>query len=124
MTSRSEANIARRRALGIAERAAHGRLYAGSRIPGAGRRPDVESIAALTRVHTQRAVQVLREVMDDPKAPQAARVASAQALFDRGWGKAPIQIDIQVKARFDSFLVDVGLAATYDQEAALLESVQ
>ena len=63
-------------------------------------------------------------MMDDPKAPQAARVASAQALLDRGWGKAPIQIDIQVKARFDSFLVDVGLAATYDQETALLESVQ
>jgi len=63
---RSEANIARRRALGVAERDAHGRLYPGSRIPGAGRRPDAESITALTRVHTPRAIQVSREVMDDP----------------------------------------------------------
>jgi hypothetical protein len=67
---RSPENIARRRALAIAERAPNGQLYPGSRIPGAGRKPDAENITALTRIHTQRTVEVLREVMDDPKAPQ------------------------------------------------------
>lgn len=44
-------------------------------------------IRSLARSHTQRALQVLQGVMDQPEAPPAARVAAANALLDRGWGK-------------------------------------
>ena len=45
-------------------------------------------IRSLARVHTERALQVLQGIMCEAKAPSAARVAAAQALLDRGWGKA------------------------------------
>jgi len=31
--------------------------------------------------------------MNEKKAPAAARVSAAQALLDRGWGKAPQPLD-------------------------------
>jgi len=34
--------------------------------------------------------------MGSPKAPAAARVAAAQTLLDRGWGKAPQSIAADV----------------------------
>lgn len=115
----SPKNIARRRALGIVERDAGGRLLPGSKLPGAGR-PDGTAITTLARQSTQLALNVLIEVAADPKAPQAARVTASQALLDRGWGKAAQQIDIAVRPMFDSFLRDVGLAVTYEHEQAAL----
>jgi hypothetical protein len=53
-------------------------------------------------------------MIEDEKAPPAARVAAAQALLDRGWGKTPIQIDLNVKAKFDDFLRDIGIAVATD----------
>jgi hypothetical protein len=47
-------------------------------------------IKSLARTHTNRAIAVLAGLMDQPDVPAAARVAAAQALIDRGWGKAPI----------------------------------
>ena len=120
----SDENIARRKRLGIAERDAQGRLFKGSKIAGAGRKPDGVAITSLARLHTANAIAILGEVMADPKAPPAAKVAAAQALLDRGWGKAPIQINLDVKAKFDDFLRDVGLAATYDMEHPDGEAVQ
>lgn len=46
------------------------------------------NIRSLARAHTERAVQTLAGIMDNPESPPAARVAAAQALIDRGWGKA------------------------------------
>jgi hypothetical protein len=114
---RSPENVARRQALGIAERDVLGRLLPGSVLPGAGRKPDAMNVAAMARVHTQRAVELLREVIDDPKAPQASRVMASQALLDRGWGKAPVQIDVQMRSRFDDFLREIGISA------ALIEAI-
>ncbi|MEE8203528.1 MAG: hypothetical protein V3R74_07195, partial [Alphaproteobacteria bacterium] len=37
---------------------------------------------------TEKAVKVLVGIMSQSKAPAAARVAAANALLDRGWGKA------------------------------------
>lgn len=44
-------------------------------------------IRSLARSHTEAAVRTLAGIMRQPKAPAAARVAAAQALLDRGWGK-------------------------------------
>ena len=112
---RSPENIARRKALSIAERDASGRLYPGSVLTRAGRPPGA-TITTLARTHTDAAINLLAAAVDDEKAPMAARVTAAQALLDRGWGKAPIQIDLNVRAKFDDFLREVGAAATYEHE--------
>ncbi len=113
---RSQENIARRKALGVAERDPKtGQLYPGSVLTRAGR-PPTATIVVLARQHSEKAVNTLANIMDDPKAPSASRVAAAQALLDRAWGKAPIQIDLNAKARFDDFLRDIGLAAEYERE--------
>jgi hypothetical protein len=99
--------IARRQALKIAERDELGRLLPGSVLQNAGHPPG-PLITTLARAHTAQAISTLVEIMGDPKAPQAARATCAQALLDRGYGKAPIQIDLSVKAKFDDFLREVG----------------
>ena len=83
---RSPANIARRRELKLAERDELGRLLPGSVLERAGR-PEGPTVMTLARQHTHAAVTVLREIVDDAKAPPAARATAAQALLDRGWGK-------------------------------------
>lgn len=102
--------IERRRTLKIAERDESGRLLPGSILPNPGRKGG-PLVTTLARQHTEAAIALLADVMRDPKAPQAARVTAATALLDRGWGKAPIQIDLNVRAKFDDFLREVGIAA-------------
>ena len=112
---RSQANIERRQALRIAERDELGRLLPGSILERAGR-PEGPTITTLARQHTAQAIAVLREIVDDAKAPPAARATAAQALLDRGWGKAPIQIDLNTRTKFDDFLREVGLAARAERD--------
>jgi hypothetical protein len=44
-------------------------------------------IRSLARSHTRAALTVLAAIMNKDGAPEAARVAAANALLDRGWGK-------------------------------------
>lgn len=50
-------------------------------------------IRSLARTHTETAVRTLVGIMTQDKAPAAARVAAAQAILDRGWGKPAQPID-------------------------------
>ena len=45
-------------------------------------------VRALARSHTRAAVSVLVVVMRSKDATAAARVSAANAILDRGWGKA------------------------------------
>jgi hypothetical protein len=45
-------------------------------------------IRALARRHTRAAIKVLAAIMNQSDGPATARVSAAQALLDRGWGKA------------------------------------
>lgn len=45
-------------------------------------------IKSLARAHTESALKTLAGIMNEPKAPAAARVSAAEALLNRGWGKA------------------------------------
>jgi hypothetical protein len=112
----SQANIDRRQVLKIAERNAQGQLLRGSVLEGAGRAKGVVTVTTLARTHTDRAIELLGKVMDDERAPQAARIQAASVLLDRAWGKSPVQIDLNFKQRFDDFLKDVGLAANYERD--------
>ncbi len=44
-------------------------------------------IRSLARAHTETAINALVGIMNQKKAPPAARVSAANALLDRGWGK-------------------------------------
>ena len=45
-------------------------------------------IKALARRHSRAAIKVLAQIMNQDDGPATARVSAAQALLDRGWGKA------------------------------------
>lgn len=45
-------------------------------------------IRSLARAHTETALATLAGIMRQEDAPPAARVAAANSLLDRGWGKA------------------------------------
>jgi Family of unknown function (DUF5681) len=55
--------------------------------PG-GRPKALRQLEELARLHTVPAIKTLASILSDTKAPFAARVAAANALLDRGWGKA------------------------------------
>jgi hypothetical protein len=48
----------------------------------------VTSIRSLARSHTRTAINVLVGIMRSEDATPAARVSAANAILDRGWGKA------------------------------------
>jgi hypothetical protein len=50
-------------------------------------------IRSLARSHTRTALNVLVGVMRSKDATAAARVSAANAILDRGWGKANQAID-------------------------------
>ena len=52
-------------------------------------------IRTLARSYTKAAIKTLVGIMQQPKAPPAARVMAANALLDRGWGKAAQFVDVQ-----------------------------
>ena len=47
-----------------------------------------ESLVDLARALTDSALETLKTIMRDPQAPAAARVTCANAILDRGWGRA------------------------------------
>ncbi len=49
----------------------------------------VTEIRSLARSHTRTALKVLVGVIRSEDATPAARVSAANAILDRGWGKAP-----------------------------------
>ena len=50
-------------------------------------------IRSLARSHTRTALNVLVGVMRSKDATAATRVSAANAILDRGWGKAPQAIE-------------------------------
>ena len=54
--------------------------------PG-GRPKEVGHVRELARQWTEQAIQTLADIMQDPSQPARARVAAAESLLDRGYGK-------------------------------------
>ena len=77
-----------------------------------GGRPRVlADVQELARERSPEAINILAKVMRDEKAPPAARVAAANALLDRGYGK-PTQPISQTLTKIDpSTMSDEELAA-------------
>ena len=53
----------------------------------------ITQIRSLARSHTRTAINVLAGIMRSNEATPAARVSAANAILDRGWGKAPQAIE-------------------------------
>jgi hypothetical protein len=53
-----------------------------------GRSKDAHTISQLAKAYTEEAIEKLAEIMRTGKTEQA-QVRAAEALLDRGWGKAP-----------------------------------
>jgi hypothetical protein len=53
----------------------------------------ITEIRSLARSHTRTALNVLVGIMRSKDATPAARVSAANAILDRGWGKAPQAIE-------------------------------
>jgi hypothetical protein len=50
--------------------------------------PDGKTVAQVARNYSLSAIETLFDICTDPEAPKATRVSAADALLDRGWGKA------------------------------------
>ena len=48
-----------------------------------------KEVKELARQHTVQMVEVLANVANNKKSPPASRVAAAEAILARGWGRAP-----------------------------------
>ena len=85
-----------------------------------GGRPRVlRDVQELAREKSPEAIETLSNIMHDTKAPSAARVAAANALLDRGYGK-PTQPISQTLTKVDpSSLSDEELAAIVAQGATV-----
>ena len=91
-----------------------GRPFAKGVSPNPGGRPkEVGHVRELAREHTAVAVGTLVTVMKNAKAPPAARVAAANALLDRGYGR-PGSMSVRFK------LPELGSAADASKTMAAL----
>lgn len=71
-------------------------------------------VRTLARRHSKAAVKVLAAIMNDEEGPATARVSAAQALLDRGWGKAAQPLageegGLPILARIERVIVDPSL---------------
>ena len=69
----------------------------GGRSPRIG--PNGETAAQLARMHTAEAIATLAEVCNSKGAEPRDRIAAANGLLDRGWGKPTehVELDADVK---------------------------
>lgn len=56
------------------------------------------SVKELADAYTEEALRTLAGIMRNPKAPPQARVSAANALLDRGHGKAPQALAVELGA--------------------------
>jgi Family of unknown function (DUF5681) len=74
----------------------------------------IHDVKEAAKALTAKAIATLENVMDDPKAPPAARVTAATIVLDRGWGR-PTQ---SIEGKAESFsLADLVALSMADREA-------
>ena len=54
----------------------------------------VGEVRELARQHTRAMIELLVSIAKDPNAPNAARVAAAQVILDRAWGRPMQSVDL------------------------------
>jgi hypothetical protein len=69
------------------------------------------NIRALARSHSAKAVRTLAGIMNEDRAPAAARVSAAIALLDRGWGKSKRAVEMDWRGEPMNEMTDEELMA-------------
>ena len=64
--------------------------------PG-GRPKELREVTELARSQTTDAIKTLVAAMNTDSAPWAARIAAANAILDRGWGRTKESVDMSVR---------------------------
>jgi hypothetical protein len=65
-----------------------------------GGRPKIfTEVKQAAREHTEAAIETLVGVVNNEEAPTAARVAAANAILDRGWGKPGQYVETSVRKK-------------------------
>lgn len=59
---------------------------------------ELRDVIELARLHSPKAIKTLAEIMNSDRAPPAARVAAANAILDRGYGKPAQTLDASVRS--------------------------
>lgn len=68
-------------------------------------RPKLEgAVRELARGYTQEAIQTLYEIMSNRKESAKARVAAANSILDRGWGRPPLDVEHGEAVQFVAFI--------------------
>ena len=62
----------------------------------AGRPRQDKTITELARAHGPRAIEVLAELINDPKASASARAIAADRILDRAYGRPPQAVGLSV----------------------------
>jgi hypothetical protein len=75
-----------------------------------GRPKVVAEVQELARTYTTEAVDTLVKIMKAKSEPAAARVAAANSILDRGYGKPAVTVDATIR-RDVSEIADAELAA-------------
>jgi len=63
------------------------------------------AVVELARSHAPGAIETLAEIMSNQEAPPAARVAAANALLDRGWGKPKETVETTVRTTLEDLVM-------------------
>jgi hypothetical protein len=72
-----------------------GRPFEPGKSGNPGGRPRIlANVQEAARQYTAEAMETLANIMRDAKAPPATRVAAANSLLDRGWGRAPASLSL------------------------------
>ena len=77
----------------------------------------VSDVKVAARELTPDAMDTLKEVMNDPRAPAAARVSAATAVLDRAFGRPPQTIQAEAASGTMSFLALVQASFLPEVEA-------
>ena len=102
----------------------NGRFQPGQSGNPGGRPREVGHVRELARQRTEKAVETLATIMEDTKAPASARVTAAQALLDRGWGRAPQTLNVGSPSEDIKDLTDEELEARLAEVTAKLPPEQ
>lgn len=78
--------------------------------PG-GRPKGMKEVQEAARKHTADAIKTLADIAKDVEMSAGARVSAAEALLDRGWGKAPQTLEIEGINQLPEHVIDALLAA-------------
>ena len=75
-------------------------------------------------MHTRKAVRTLAAIMNEPSAPYPSRVAAAEALLDRGWGKPKQSHEAEITHRYVIEIPALMDNATWEAEAEALKALE